>query len=520
MVDIASLNGDAGTVWQALTEKGLATSDLLDLQDTASRTAYRRQQEQDPGAAFDKMLTDLGNARRFAKDHAGRILYTKAHGWLAWDGRRWAVDDTGAAERLARLTVRRLWDELQRMNDELRQLADDADPQQADIDKQKKRITAHTSWSIKSQSRQRIDAMLALARSETGIAVHAEDFDATPWLLNVRNGTLDLKTGTLKPHDPNDKITKLIDIDYAHDAACPLWTKFLETVLPDAEVRQFLQRWVGYCLTGDVSEQAFAFLYGKGQNGKSLFAGTLLRMMGEYGLKMATETITETKRQAGAASEDIARLHGKRFYLTTEWQEGTALDENLVKDLTGGDVLAARFLHKGTFEFMPVGKLTIVGNHKPVIKGDDLGIWRRVREVPFTVTIPDDEKDPQLAHKLLTELPGILAWAVAGCADWQANGLGIPQAVKQATDAYKEASDTLGAWIAECCDTEDKSAATATGVLFASWQEWAKKGGHKPQTLTWFGRKLGERGYEKTTDRTPLRKGISVIGQETQKPLG
>lgn len=518
MPHIAQLNGDMGAIWKALQAKGLTASVLTDLQDIASRQAHRRQHENDPGAAFDKMLTDLGNARRFAKDHAGRILHTKAHGWLYWDGKRWAPDETGAAERLARLTVRRLWDEVDTINGKLRDLSEaasgDDQAANAEVERLKKRVGQVTTWAMKSQSRPRIEAMLALAKSEVDIAVNAEMFDANPWLLNVRNGTLDLQTATLRPHDPQDKLTKLVDVDYDPDASCPLWMAFIDKVLPDASVRDFMRRYTGYSLTGDTSEQSFAFLYGTGRNGKSVFADMVLRLTGEYGLKMSSATLTDTRRAAGAATEDIARLHGRRLYVANEWPENAPLAENFVKELTGGDVLAARFLNKGTFEFTPQGKLMVIGNHKPVIKGDDLGIWRRVRLVPFTVTIPENEVDPRLPEKLRAEMAGILTWAVEGCRDWQNYGLGLPEAVKAATADYKETSDVLGAWIAECCYIENPSALTATGALFASWQEWAKRNGHNPKNVTWFGRRLGERGYEKTDGSTPKRNGIALIASE------
>ena len=511
--ELARMNGNAAQVWSTLATLGVTVTDLLALQDQVTQ---RRNAEADPGAAFGGMTTDLGNANRFAVDHRGKVLYTKAHGWLCWDGRRWAEDDTGGVERLARLTVQRIWNDVNDVSERLKTLsteAGDGDGDKADeIDKLQKRQRTLSAWAVKSQQRTRQEAMLALARSEVGIAARGEDFDAKPWLLNVANGTLDLHTGKLRKHDPGDKLTRLIDVDYHPDAAAPTWLAFLDRVQPDADVRTFLQRYTGYSLTGDTSEQCLAFLYGSGRNGKSVYSDLMLRLLGGYGLKMSTETLTETRRQAGAATEDVARLHGKRLYVASEWKESAPLAENFVKELTGGDMLTARFLHKGSFDFKPEGKLLIYGNHKPVIKGDDFGIWRRIRLVPFAVTIPEAEVDPKLTDKLRAELPGILAWAVRGCLDWQAHGLGNAEAVHQATAEYRESSDVLGAWFSECCKL-DPTLTTPASALFGAWSSWANENGHKPMNVTWFGRRLSERGLRKERTTAGVKwVGISLNG--------
>ena len=517
--ELARMNGNAAQVWGTLATLGVSVVDLLALQDQVTQ---KRNAEADPGAAFASMTTDLGNSNRFAVDHRGRVLYTKAHGWLVWDGRRWAEDDTGGVERLARLTVQRIWNDVNAISERLKTLsteAGDGDGDKADeIDKLQKRQRALSAWAVKSQQRTRQEAMLALARSEVGIAARGEDFDAKPWLLNVANGTLDLRTGNLRKHDPGDKLTKLIDVDYYPDATAPTWAAFLDRVQPDADVRTFLQRYTGYSLTGDTSEQCLTFMYGSGRNGKSVYADLMLRLLGGYGLKMSTETLTEMRRQAGAATEDVARLHGKRLYVASEWRESAPLAENFVKELTGGDMLTARFLHKGSFDFKPEGKLLIYGNHKPVIKGDDFGIWRRIRLVPFAVTIPEDEVDPKLTDKLRAELPGILAWAVRGCLDWQVHGLGKAEAVNQATAEYRESSDVLGAWFSECCKL-DPALTTPASALFGAWSAWATENGHKPMNVTWFGRRLSERGgLEKVKGKSANAwKGIGLIGSEAQR---
>ena len=315
---------------------------------------------------FDRMSTDMGNARRFALQHAGRTLYTHSHKWLVWDGKRWKMDEMAAVERMARLTVRSLWDERDALNAQQRQVAEAAgenvdDATKTRIAEMQKESGRSTAWALKSQARRAVDNMLALAASEPEIRAHATDFDVAPWLLNVRNGTLDLQTGELYPHDPTDRLTKLTDIDYDPAAQCPLWLVFLEWALPDAEVRVFMQRFVGYSLTGDVSEQFFTFLFGGGNNGKSVFSETVMRLLGEYCVKMSHETITDKKRRAGGATEDIARLQGKRLFVVNEWPDNVALNEEMVKDMTGEDTLTARFLYKGSFDFHSEGKLLVYG---------------------------------------------------------------------------------------------------------------------------------------------------------------
>lgn len=451
------------------------------------------------------LLTDMGNARRFAQQHKDRVRYVGAWGWAVWDGRRWKQDDTGGAVRLARVTVNRLFDEAQEaagavvaLMEVAKEAAGAGDETAADsakkaVDAAQKKAAALMAHAMRSQSRPRIDALLALAQSEPELAARAEDFDNAPWLLNCQNGTLDLRTGKLKPHDPNDMLTKLAGANYCPGAACPTWAAFLERVQPDGDIREFLQRSVGYALTGQVGEQVFWFLYGTGDNGKSVFSGVVGALLGDYAMKVRAEALM-LKRQ-DSIPEEIAAMAGRRFALASELSDGQKLNESLIKDLTGGDRMRARYLHKNSFEFDPQAKVWMYGNHKPVIVGTDRGIWRRPRLVPFTVAIPEAEKDKNLLDKLLGELDGVLAWAVAGCLAWQRDGLRTPDAVRMATEEYRTDSDVIGRFLADC--TESSSDSVGAMALYKVYQAWAESEGHKVMSNTSFGRALSERGLER-----------------------
>jgi len=314
-------------------------------------------------------------------------------------------------------------------------------------------------------------------------------------VLNVNNGTIDLKTGKLRPHDSNQKLSKIVPIDYDPTAKCPRWSSFLYRVMDDDDdMIDFLQRAVGYTLTGDVGGQCLFFTHGMGANGKSVFLEVLLQLLGEYGTNTRAETIMQT-RNTGIPN-DIARLVGKRFVGVSEIELGQKMAESLIKDLTGGDTISARFLHKEYFDFKPEFKLWIRGNHKPNIRGTDDGIWRRIHLIPFDVQIPVAERDGSLPDKLREELPGILRWAVDGAIAWLQDGLRVPEKVCAATNEYRNDMDRLSDFIAERC-VVDPSCSAFAGALFSSYKEWCEESGERYTSQTAFGSALGERGYLK-----------------------
>jgi putative DNA primase/helicase len=341
-------------------------------------------------------LTGGGNGQRLVDLHGLDIRYVHPwKQWLVWDGRRFQPDTTGELMRRAKMGVLRLYAEA----------AAERDPD---------RRKALATWARRSDSEARMREMINLAASEPYVPVRPAELDSQPWRLNVEDGTIDLRTGELLPHSRRDLITKLAPVRFDPKATCPTWLAFLDRVLGhDADLVGFLQRAIGYSLTGDTGEQVLFFLYGTGANGKSTLLETLRALLGDYAQQ--TDFTTLLERRGDGPRNDIAALQGARFVAAIEAAEGRRLAEGLVKQLTGGDAVSVRKLYSEPFTFRPEFKLWLAANHKPVIRGTDQAIWRRIRLVPFTIAIPEGERDHELGLKLRAELPGILRWAVAGC---------------------------------------------------------------------------------------------------------
>jgi putative DNA primase/helicase len=420
-------------------------------------------------------LTDLGNARWLMARHGQNVHYVPQWGkWLVWDERRWAVDDTRAVERCAKETVLAMHAAWSRVQD----------------DDQRCKLLQH---ALRSQAEARLNAMVGLARSEPGIAITPDTLDADPWLLTVQNGTLHLRTGELRPHRREDLMTKVAPVAYEAQAAAPTWEAFLHRIFGgDADLIRFVQKAVGYSLTGSIQEQCMFILYGTGANGKSTFLNAVNRMLGEYASHTPTETLLVNR--SDGVRNDLARLQGARFVTAVEAEGGRRLAEAQVKQLTGGDKVTARYLYQEHFEFYPTFKLWLAVNHKPLIQGTDHAIWRRIRLIPFTVTIPEAERDKQLEEKLLAELPGILRWAVEGCLAWQHEGLEPPRAVTGATGEYRVEMDVIAAFIRECCESGATQVARAR-ALYAAYCAWCAAVGETPVPQKRFGEELKQRGF-------------------------
>jgi P4 family phage/plasmid primase-like protien len=350
--------------------------------------------------------TDLGNARRLVVEHGQNVHYCfQTNRWLIWrDARHWAEDTVGEIERIAKTTIQTMYS------------------QAAELDDAERKSLA--KWALKSESHRAITSMIALARSEHGVPVTTDQLDHNPWLLTVGNGTLDLRTGELRTSRREDLITKTASVDYDPSAQCPTWEAFLDRIMASNRgLIAFLQRAIGYSLTGSTRERVTFFLFGTGANGKSTLLETIGALLGDYAETTRAETLM-VKTYDGGIPNDIAALRAARLVSTSETEEGKRLAEALVKAITGGDTLSARFMRGEFFKFKPAFKLWLATNHKPTIRGTDPAIWDRIRLVPFEVRIPDAEQDRELPAKLREELPGIMAWAVRGCLDWQRNGLG------------------------------------------------------------------------------------------------
>jgi putative DNA primase/helicase len=427
-------------------------------------------------------LTDTGNAQRlvhlFGEDLRNCTLWGR---WLVWDGKRWRIDDTAAVWRLAKETVASIYGEAKRAGDEDRRME-------------------LAKWAMQSERLNRIDAMIKLASSDENIVITPDSLDSDHFLLNVNNGTVDLKTGVLREHCRDDLITKLAPVDYDASAKMERTFAWLREIMEDSkELIEFLKRMIGYSLTGDIREQILPICYGTGANGKSTLLGLIQDMLGDYATSTSTNTLMV--KRGDTIPNDLAALNGARFVTAMEVEDGQRFSESLVKQLTGGDVISARFMRGEFFTFKPKFKIWMAVNHKPMIRGTDNGIWRRIRLVPFNVSIPEAEQDKTLSARLREELSGLLAWAVEGCLEWQREGLGVPDAVKDATSTYKNEMDIIGQFISECCFL-DESASVRSSNLFEAWCGWAQKNGEHQRNNKWFSNVLAEKGYQKKSRST------------------
>jgi putative DNA primase/helicase len=462
---------------------GCDTKDILGAMGLTWRDLYTAPGED----AFN--CTDLGNAERLIARHGDDMRYVPGWGWLVWSGKTWRRDEAAARER-AKQTVRAIYDSASSERDDTR----------------RQKLAKHAATS---ENASRINAMLQLAESTPAIQARVEDFDVEPWLLNVENGTIHLRTGQLHPHHREDLITKMAPVVYDPEAVCSTWHAFLDRIMNrDGAMGAFLARAVGYSLSGDTTEQKWFFLHGLGANGKTTFTETLGRLMGDYADALSSSSIL-VDSHLRLNRNDLAKLPGARLVAVNEAEGGKRLAEALVKELTGGDTIVASFKYKEEFRFVPVLKLWFRANHKPEIHGTDHATWRRILQIPFEVTIPEAEWDHELANKLWAEAPGILAWAVAGCLDWRENGLNPPAKVTEATQAYRAEQDILGGFLEDCCD-QAEGLRTSGAELYAAYKGWAERSQERPVTQKTFSLRLAEKGLDRTTYRPVVWFGIGL----------
>ncbi len=420
--------------------------------------------------------TDLGNAERFAAMWKDHLRYCHATGkWLVWDGQRWTEDMDGTPLRLAGETARSI----------LREALNEEDPEVR---------AALAKWAAASESKGKHEATVKLATAQPALVVRVADLDADPFLLNVINGTIDLRTGELRPHRREDNITKLAPVRYDPDAVCPRFEAFLDRVFAgNGALARYVQKLLGMSLTGDITEHVMPIFYGAGANGKSVMLDTVMGIMGGYATEAAPQLLIETRGSREHPTE-VADLMGRRLVVASETEQGGQFKLALVKRLTGDATLKGRFMKQDYFSFGRTHKLLMVTNNKPRVKEDSEAVWRRLRLIPFTVVIPPEERDPKLMEKLREEWSGILAWMVRGCLAWRAEGLEAPAAVLVATAEYREAEDQIGRFLEECCVVDDSGAGEASelftpwSVLVKEYEDWAEASGE----VAMKGRRLGE----------------------------
>lgn len=477
----------------------LDDAEVMSIADSVSKypvPAYRY-----VGASQSVVLdpfTDTANARKLVAMTAPHLIYVPEWGrWCQWQDGKWVVDRASLIYEIAKRVSAQLLIEAQSVLEE-------------------KKREAQIAHARKTGNLPRIKAMVELAQSDPEVLRSASLLDIDDDLLGVANGVVNLRTGEFRPSRPEDLITRYSPVVFDHAAKCPTWYRFLNRVLknspsmgshigrdantyrlPDrAELQAYLQRVVGYVLSGHTDEQVLFFLYGSGANGKTTFVKTLETLLGGELAKQILYDTLVAHRGPRSSSNDIARLQGVRAVFTNEIEDGTQLAESLIKQLTGGDTVAARFLYQEFIEFRPKFKLFISGNHKPIIKGSDDGIWRRIQLIPFEVQIPPEDRDHLLAGKLRAELPGILNWAIRGYAKWRRQGLAPPACVRAASEEYRDEMDLLQQWLEERCVLDPDSSARAQDLYF-SYSFWTDQQNITLMSQPAFGRKLGDR-FKKT----------------------
>lgn len=439
--------------------------------------------------------TDSGNAAWLNGWLQGRARHVYEHGyWLHFDPTSGWIKKTDAEMlRLAELAIR----DMGRAG--LNQLSPD----------DMKRFMNHVIKSLNASS---LINAVTLLKGQPKVQIHAQELDANPLLLGVKNGQcIDMRTGMVFDLTPEHLITKSVSCEYDPYAQCPQWEEFLQQVFQeDQSLIDYLQQYVGYCLTGLTSEQQVLFGFGLGANGKSVLFSVLTELLGTYAIAAPIDTFMLSGNE-GPKSYLLARLAGARFVLANETSDGQRLAENIIKELTGGEVIAAAHKYGHLFEFQPRFKIAMVGNHKPVIRGTDSGIWRRLHLLPFNRSFAISEQDPDLGTKLKSELTGILNWALKGALSWQQNKrLIVPDAMKKEVEAYHSESDIIGQWLLERCVVDPK-ATTASSELYYDYANWCKANGHVASSKTLLGRRLTERGFGKRTGAKATWIGLALL---------
>ena len=440
---------------------------------------------------------DTGNAVRFTDFWGNYVRYSFVrNGWFFYNGKFWEIDQAGEMRKLVDKT-------LEEMKNESVITSGEVDEEEAEKFKRK-----HLKYSRGSNGKNNM-----LKESQHLSVINPSEFDKDKTLFNVANGFINLETGMLHEHEPDKHFTKYSPIDYTDKIDCPLWLDFLNQIFDyDKELIGYLQRAIGYSLSGSTVEQMMFILHGNGRNGKSVFLDVIKEVFGSYTLNIQPQTLM-VKNMSGGANSDIARLQGARLVTTTEPNDGMRFDEGLVKQITGGDEITARFLYGDEFDFKPELKLWMATNHKPIIRGTDDGIWRRMAIIPFKVQIPEYKVDKQLTQKLKRELRAILNWAVEGYQLWKHIGLAEPKAIAEQRNSYRKEMDPIEAFIEEKCAAE-KGEREKSSVLYAQYKAWANENGEYVMSHTKFGKEMSHK-FKKVLSGGTWYEDVRLVENET-----
>ena len=440
----------------------------------------------------EMQFTDLTNTLYFLRAYEDSIRYCITWDkFLVWNGTNWEIDARGFVQERIPIFIHQMYRIMRFINDRILK---------SDFEKH----------LIKSESFRRIQAIVGLLKMQPSIKVIEKELDTDIYLFNVEGLTLNLKTG--KAREPNIKnlITKKSRFIYEKDAECPTWNLFLMQIFnKDLQLIRFIQKAMGYALSGDVSEQCLFFLWGTGANGKSTFLNVMLELFGDYALSTGIETFMKKNSEQ---SNDIARLKGMRLVTTSEIEQGRQISESLIKMVTGEDALTARFLYGEYFSFKPTFKIFMATNHKPKIRGADNGIWRRIKMIPFTVTIPPEQRDKNLTEKLIAENSGILNWLLKGYAMWKKEGLEEPAAVREANEEYRMDMDSVGTFVTDCLELDASLQwRLPTNLLYQTYIKWCSKNNERVMSQKWLGMRMSEKGFKRViTNGQRLWCGLAI----------
>lgn len=436
-------------------------------------------------------LNDTGNAQRLVDRYGSVIRYNfENKNWKIWNGRYWQNDITKQIKNYAEVIINEMKIQAFQSEDE------------NDRRSQLKNVQRAFSSSGK-------EAFLKEAQHLEGIPSVNGDFDRHDYLFNAKNGIIDLKTGKILEHKKDLQLSMFVNIDYLTTKQPTRWLQFLnEIFLGDQELIRYIQKSIGYTLTGSIKEQSLFILYGDGSNGKTVFLDIMSKILGDYAVNAQVETILE-RRGGSNYTSDLARLKGARFVTTGENNEGSKLNEGLIKQLTGGEQITARFLYGTEFEFYPNFKLWIATNHKPIVRGTDTGIWRRIKAIPFRYKVDEKSRDKDLIQKLESELPYILSWAVEGCLAWQEEGLELPKVIKESIQEYKNEMDIISTFLLEECEYVAEWETNANNI-YTEYEKWAKQSNEHLMSKTKFGRELTKRFIKEKRSYGMVYKGIRL----------